>query len=394
MTQPTQVANVQALVGTTQGNTYTLERLLCESRNSALFEAKQIRLGSRCAVRLLQIDPGQRKPLLAALSQQAQLHHPALLTAVDTMLLSDDKLLIATPLLTGQDLAQRVAGQGKLSLAEGLSVLRELAGALYALHQRGLCHGGISARNVFVASFEDVAVDGALGGGKANQRICLLDAGLYLGRGGSASAADDQAALGKLIAETVSDVPPALKAVLSQAQNPSAGKRFASLQALWQAAEASQGRKAAGAQPTALVGALRLPTIESKGSRWPLLAVAASFLVLAVVIAVVGLSRGPAPSDAPPVVSKTVREPDSVTIQLELSPDTATVTLDGKVTKSPLTLPRSTQAVTLLIEAEGHQSVRSKLLPDRDRSLHISLAPAPGEESADTGKKRSKSRKK
>jgi serine/threonine protein kinase len=163
MTQPTQVANVQALVGTTQGNTYTLERLLCESRNSALFEAKQIRLGSRCAVRLLQIDPGQRKPLLAALSQQAQLHHPALLTAVDTMLLSDDKLLIATPLLTGQDLAQRVAGQGKLSLAEGLSVLRELAGALYALHQRGLCHGGISARNVFVASFEDVAVDGALG---------------------------------------------------------------------------------------------------------------------------------------------------------------------------------------------------------------------------------------
>ena len=33
-------ANMQALVGTTQGNTYTLERLLSEGRHGALFEAK------------------------------------------------------------------------------------------------------------------------------------------------------------------------------------------------------------------------------------------------------------------------------------------------------------------------------------------------------------------
>ena len=394
MTQPMSSGNMQALVGTTQGNTYTLDRLLHEGRHGALFEAKQIRLGYRCAVRLLTIDPAQRKPLLAALSQQAQLHHPALIAAIDTMLLPEDRLLIATPLLTGQDLAARVAGQGKLSLSEGLLVLRAVAGALYALHQRGLCHGGLHARNVFLARFEDVTVDGALGGGQGNQRVCLIDGGLYLASGGSASAADDQAALAKIIADTVSDVPPSLQAVLAQAQRPSANQRFQSMQALWLAAETSQGRKTAGAQPTALVGALRLPSVEAKGSRWPLLAVAISFLILAGVIAAVGLKRSQPSSDAVRLVSKPATESEQVTIQLELSPDSARITVDGKVAKNPLQLPRSDKSLPLLIEADGYLPVNSKIVPDRDRSVHITLAPAAAAEAAESSKKRSRSRKK
>jgi len=395
MTQPTHSGSAQALVGTTQGNTYTLERLLHEGRHGALFEAKQIRLGSRCAVRLLSIDPGQRKPLLAALSQQAALHHPSLIAPIDTMLLADDRLLVATPLLTGQDLAQRVAGQGKLSLAEGLAVLRAATGALHALHQRGLCHGGITARNLFVASFDDVAVDGAMGGGQGNQRVCLLDGGLYLASGESISAAEDQAALAKLLDETVSDLPPALKAVLTQATNPSAGKRFSSMQAMWRAAEASQGNKAVGAQPTALVGVLRMPSVTTPASRGPLLAVAGSFLLLAAVVGVAGLRRSPPVPEAARVVPKSIGESEQVTIQLELSPGNAQVMVSGKVIKSPLVLPRSTEPVPLTIAAEGYLPSTSKIVPDRDRAVHISLARAvPTEEAGDSTKKRSKSRSK
>jgi hypothetical protein len=383
------------LVGTTQGNTYTLERLLHDGRHGTLFEAKQIRLGYRCAVRLLSIDPGQRKPLLAVLSQQAQLHHPSLIAPIDTMLLADDRLLLATPLLTGQDLAQRVAGQGKLSLAEGLAVLRAATGALHALHQRGLCHGAVTARNLFVASFDDVAVDGAMGGGQGNQRVCLLDGGLYLASGENASAADDQAALAKLLDETVSDVPPALKAVLTQAINPSPGQRFSSMQAMWRAAEASQGNKAVGAQPTALVGVLRMPSVASPGSRWPLLAVAGAFLILAAVVGVVGLGRSPAVPEPARVVAKSVGESEQVTIQLELSPDHAQVMVNGKVMKNPLALLRSTEPVPLTIAADGYLPSTSKIVPDRDRSVHISLARAvPTEEAGDSTKKRGKSRSK
>lgn len=394
MTQPTSLGNVQALVGSTQGNTYTLERLMHDGGHGALFEAKQIRLGYRCAVRLLNLDPAQRKPLLGALSQQAQIHHPGLIGAVDTMLLGDDKLLIATPLLGGQDLAARVAGQGKLSLAEGLLVLRAMAGALYALHQRGLCHGGLHAKNIFLARFEDVAVDGALGSGQGNQRVCLLDAGLYLARGQQATPADDQATLAKIISETVSDIPSSLAAILSQAQHPTVSRRFQSLQALWLAAESAQGRKTVAAQPTALVGAIHLPRVDSKTARWPMLVAAGSFLVLAAVIAAVGLRKNEPASDEVRVVAKSSAVSDQVTIVLELSPSQATITVDGKPMQSPLRLTRSEQAMQLLIEADGYQSVSSRLIPDRDRTVHISLAKVQPTEPVETGKKRKSSRKK
>ncbi len=394
MTQPTSLGNVQALVGSTQGNTYTLERLIHEGGHGALFEAKQIRLGYRCAVRLLSLDPAQRKPLLGALSQQSQIHHPGLMPAVDTMLLGDDKLLIATPLLSGQDLATRVAGQGKLSLAEGLLVLRAMAGALYALHQRGLCHGGLHAKNIFLARFEDVAVDGALGGGQGNLRVCLLDAGLYLAANQQATPADDQAALAKVISDSVSDLPPSLQSILAQAQHPTGSSRFQSLQSLWLAAESSQGRKAVAAQPTALVGVLRLPGSDSRAARWPMLVAAGAFFVLAAVIAVVGLRRTSAPSDEVRVIAKSSAVPEEVTIQLELSPSSAKVFIDGKPVQSPLRLGRSEQPLQLAIEADGYQSVSSRLIPDRDRTVHISLASAQPPEPVESSKKRKSSRKK
>ncbi len=387
--------NMQALVGTTQGNTYTLERLLHEGRDGSLFEAKQIRLGYRCTVRLLNIDPAQRKPLLAAFSQQAQIPHPGLCPIVDSMQLSDETLLIATPLLPGQDLSQRVAGQGKLSLAEGTAVLRTAAGALFALHQKGLCHGGVTGQSLLIVGFDDVAVDGALGSGQANQRAVLVDGGLYIARKESASAADDQAALAQLIEQTVSDLPPPLRAVLAQAQNPAAGKRYPTMQAFWQAAEAALGRKGAAAQPTAVVGAITLPKLQSGGSRWPLVLAAASFLILAVVVAMVGLRRPAAPSEPTKLVSKVAAEPEQVTIQLELSPDSAKVMLDGKVAHNPLKLPRSTSPVPLRIEAEGYLPATSKVVPDRDRSLHITLAPAAeAAQALDAAKKARKSRSK
>lgn len=369
-------ANMQALVGTTQGNTYTLERLLSEGRHGALFEAKQIRLGYRCFVRLLIVDPAQRKPLLTALSQQTQIPHPGLCPIVDTMQLSDETLLIASPLLAGQDLGQRVAGQGKLSLSEGMAVLRTAAGALHALHQKGLYHGGISGQSLLIVGFDDVAVDGALGGGQVNQRVVLLDSGLYLAQKERASAADDQAALAKLILDTVSDLSPQLQKVLGTAQDASQGRRYPSIQAMWQAAEAALGRKVVAAQPTAVVGALKLPKMDERGSRWPLLLASASFLMLAVVIGIVGLRRPAPPPDSAKLLNRGAVETDQVTISLELSPETAKVWVAGKLLQSPLKLPRSSTEVPLRIEADGYLPALSKVIPDRDRSLHITLAKA------------------
>lgn len=386
------LGNMQSLLGTTQGNSYQIERLIHEGRHGALFEAKQIRLGFRCVVRLLSVEAPQRKTLLVALSQQMQLSHPGLWPVTDAMQLSDNLLLLATPLLPGQSLADKVASQGRLSLSEGLSVLRTVIGALYALHQKGLCHGSVSSHNVQVVGFDDVAVDGALGGGKVNQRAILLDGGLYTALGENASAADDQAAVAKLVEETVADLTPALRNVLNQAKDANPDRRFQTLQAMWQAIEAARGRKVASAVPTAVVGAVRMPNLLEQSARWPLLAAAAAFTLLAVVIAVVSLRNKPAAVTT--VGTGAVQAPEQVTIQLELSPDTATVTVGGKNVKTPLRLGRSTAPVSLRIEADGYDPVTSQVVPDQDRALHISLAKTPAAaDPPDAAKKSRKSKK-
>ena len=204
----------------------------------------------------------------------------------------------------------------------------------------------------------------------------------------------DQAALAKVISDSVSDLPPSLQSILAQAQHPTVSSRFQSLQSLWLAAESSQGRKAVAAQPTALVGVLRLPGSDSRAARWPMLVAAGAFFVLAAVIAVVGLRRTSAPSDEVRVIAKSSAVPEEVTIQLELSPSSAKVFIDGKPVQSPLRLGRSEQPLQLAIEADGYQSVSSRLIPDRDRTVHISLASAQPPEPVESSKKRKSSRKK
>lgn len=384
------MGTMQALVGTTQGNSYQLERLLQEGRHGALFEAKQIRLGFRCVVRMLSVDPAQRKAFLSTLSQQTQLAHPGLGTVTDAMQLSDDSLLVATLLLPGQSLSDRLATQGKLSLSEGLAVARTLAGALHALHQRGLCHGAVSTRNVLIVGFDDVAVDGALGGGKVNQRAVLVDGGLYVATKEPASAADDQAALAQLIEEAVSDLTPPLRSVLGQAKDANPNNRFQTLQAFWQAIESARGRKVAAAVPTAMVGQVRMPNLSEKANRVPLLLAAAAFLVLAVVVAIVGLRR-PAPADTPTVKTVALPESEVVIIQLEINPPGAQVFLAGKPASLPLRLKRSSEPVPLRIDAEGFLSSNPKVVPDRDRVVNVTLAPA--SEPADTAEPSKKPRK-
>jgi hypothetical protein len=125
-----------------------------------------------------------------------------------------------------------------------------------------------------------------------------------------------------------------------------------------------------------------------------MLVAAGAFFVLAAVIAVVGLRRTSAPSDEVRVIAKSSAVPEEVTIQLELSPSSAKVFIDGKPVQSPLRLGRSEQPLQLAIEADGYQSVSSRLIPDRDRTVHISLASAQPPEPVESSKKRKSSRKK
>ena len=144
--------NPQSLIGTTVGGIYVLEKLLGQSSHGPLYEARHSRLGQRCAVRVVTSgSDAARSSLVSTLGQHAALAHPNLSPPLDLIQMDGGQIAVASTLLPGQDLNQRVAAHGKLTLAEGTLLIRQVAAGLHALHQRGLVHGNLTPKKVISA---------------------------------------------------------------------------------------------------------------------------------------------------------------------------------------------------------------------------------------------------
>ena len=77
------------------------------------------------------------------------------------------------------------------------------------------------------------------------------------------------------------------------------------------------------------------------------------------------------------IVHSAVKEPDRVSIRLNVLPPWAAVQLDGQaVTTNPLVLPQSEQPRRLEAAALGHQKGVVTFVPDRDQTVRISLEPS------------------
>lgn len=310
--------HLQALVGTTVGNSYALDRVLGQGRHGAIIEARNVRLGQRCIVRMVRTDATRRQALLQTLSQHSALSHPHLSPPRDVMTLPDEQLLLASPVLTGQDLNQRVAAGGKLTASEGVVMLRQAASALHALHQKGLVHGNLTASNVFFTKYDDVSVDNALGDSKGSSIVQLIDAGLQILDGQKVTPADDQRALGRLVQSFVSDLSSAERKVLERTQDARPEGRYPSVAELWRAFEAARGQgkggAKAGTQPekSGSIATVAVPQIRMKPrgaqKRLYVLIGAAALAVCVVGAMILGISTRkkptPPPTTPPPVEAK------------------------------------------------------------------------------------------
>lgn len=369
-------------VGTTVANTYVLERLMAQGRHGALFVAKHLRLGHQCVVRLVTVDAARRGPWLSQLGALCQVSHPHLQAPTEVVFLPGEQLLLVSPLLPGQDLAQRRAEGGKLALSEGTLMMRQIAAGLHSLHQRGLVHGNLTANNVFFQRFDDVAVDDALGSSKGAQTVRLLDMGLQLLDGASPTAVDDQRALASLVTAQVADLSPGQQRVLQRAQSPSATGRYSNMQELWSAFVGAQAGKSepAAAVKTALVSQIHL---DGKGRKPGLStgALVATVVGVAVVVGLVGsyLTMGTSPSGtaAQSVPAGTVGA--EVTLNFEITPASAVVTISGKTSASTqaVLVSRSESPLPVVISADGYTPTTLRIVPKSDRTIQLALAPLP-----------------
>ncbi len=161
-----------ALAGTELAG-YRLERLIGRGSRGAVFEATQLTLDRRVALKLLPADPA----LAERLRRLPWPEHPGVVDLYATGSCEQGEY-VATQLIQGSTLA--VLGQREeLRPAGMLAALGKVAAALDAAHGEGIAHGAVHGRNVLV--------DG-------RGRVFLSDFGL--GAGGASPTADRMAFTG------------------------------------------------------------------------------------------------------------------------------------------------------------------------------------------------------
>ena len=145
---------MDALVGIVLEGAYRITRLLGEGAMGAVYEAVQLRLNKRVAIKLMARDLAANREALARFHREAQitshLGHPHLVTVIDFGTAESGEPYLVMEYLSGEDLEHRVRRVGRLSIESAVHITRQVASALAAAHGEGVVHRDLKPANVFL----------------------------------------------------------------------------------------------------------------------------------------------------------------------------------------------------------------------------------------------------
>jgi serine/threonine-protein kinase len=291
---------MDALVGSVLEGAYRITRLIGEGGMGAVYEAVQLRLNKRVAIKLMARDLAANREALARFHREAEitshLGHPHLVNVIDFGQAESGEPYLVMEYLEGEDLDHRLRRVGRMQIEAVVHVVRQVASALNAAHDQGVVHRDLKPGNVFLLQvpgepdFVKVldfgiskmkaartqltsasAVMGTPNYMSPEQATGMLEEidqrtdqwalacitwEMLLGRG--PFVADEVAALLYQIinldphplAPRVPGLPPAVESVLRQALSKRPTERFASMREFSRALEAATFGRAADATPT------------------------------------------------------------------------------------------------------------------------------------------------
>jgi serine/threonine-protein kinase len=120
----------------------------------AVYEAIQLRLNKRVAVKLMARELASSHEALARFHREAeitsQLGHPHLVNVIDFGMAESGEPYLVMEYLDGEDLEHRIQQLGRLTIEATVNITRQVASALGAAHARDVVHRDLKPANIFL----------------------------------------------------------------------------------------------------------------------------------------------------------------------------------------------------------------------------------------------------
>jgi serine/threonine protein kinase len=157
-TQIHQIPEYELEPGTTLGE-YQIEGKIAEGGMGTVFAAVHPMIGKRAAIKVLKAELCRDRIVAERFVDEAravnQIGHPNIVDIFSFGEMPDGRHYFAMEWLKGETLRDRLHRVGPMTLEEMAHVIRNLARALEAAHEKGIIHRDLKPENVFLVEMRD-----------------------------------------------------------------------------------------------------------------------------------------------------------------------------------------------------------------------------------------------
>ncbi|HKO51702.1 MAG TPA: serine/threonine-protein kinase, partial [Polyangiaceae bacterium] len=144
------------LLGSVVDDRYEIASVIGEGGMGIVYAARHRALGKRFALKALRKDLATDREIAARFMQEARtaasISHPGLVEITDFGKLPTGQPFFVMELLEGQSLAQLIRRGGPLPAARAIEIVRQIAAALGAAHERSIVHRDLKPDNIHISA--------------------------------------------------------------------------------------------------------------------------------------------------------------------------------------------------------------------------------------------------